>query len=48
MAARRVDFLCDHQVTIEVKAKSEIEDKDFTQAINTLDRLNIPSGRIVA
>jgi hypothetical protein len=34
-------------VTIEVKAKSELEDKDFAQAINTLGRLNIPAGLLL-
>jgi GxxExxY protein len=44
IAHRRVDFLCDNQVTIEVKAKTVIEEKDFAQALNTLGRLNIESG----
>ena len=44
IAARRVDFLCDNSVTVEVKAKSELEEKDFAQAINTLGRLNIQEG----
>jgi GxxExxY protein len=41
IAARRVDFLCDNHVTIEVKAKTALEEKDFAQALNTLGRLNI-------
>jgi hypothetical protein len=36
--------LCDNQVTIEVKAKTLLEEKDFAQALNTLGRLNIESG----
>lgn len=47
IGARRVDFLCDEQVTIEVKAKSELEDRDFAQALNTLGRLNIPQGLLL-
>jgi GxxExxY protein len=44
IAARRVDFLCDNHVTIEVKAKTMLEEKDFAQALNTLGRLNIEAG----
>jgi GxxExxY protein len=44
IGARRVDFLCDTCVTVEVKAKSALEEKDFAQALNTLGRLNIPEG----
>jgi GxxExxY protein len=44
IAARRVDFLCERLVTIEVKAKSQLTNEDMSQAINTLERLNIKSG----
>jgi GxxExxY protein len=44
IAYRRVDFLCEGKVTIEVKAKSLLTDIDFVQAINTLQQINIPSG----
>jgi GxxExxY protein len=44
IAYRRVDFLCEGKVTIEVKAKSQLTDVDFVQAINTLQQLNIPAG----
>lgn len=47
IGARRVDFLCDNRVTVEAKAKSELEDKDFAQALNTLGRLNIPNGLLI-
>jgi GxxExxY protein len=47
IAARRVDFLCDRKVTIEVKAKSELSNEDFSQALNTLERLNIKSGLLI-
>ena len=44
LASRRVDFLCEGRITVEVKAKSTLEEKDFTQALNTLSRLNIKEG----
>jgi GxxExxY protein len=44
IAHRRVDFLCENQVTIEVKAKSQLNNIDFAQALNTLKQINIPSG----
>ena len=44
LAARRVDFLCENHLTIEVKTKTAIENKDFTQAMNTLERLNTKEG----
>ncbi len=47
IGARRVDFLCEGEVTIEVKAKSVIEEKDFAQALNTLARLNIEKGLLL-
>ncbi len=47
IAARRVDFLCDNFVTVEMKAKTALDEKDFAQAINTLGRLNIPSGLLL-
>jgi GxxExxY protein len=47
IGARRVDFLCENGVTVEVKAKSELEEKDFAQALNTLGRLNIQEGLLL-
>ena len=47
IAARRVDFLCEKRVTIEVKAKSELTNEDFAQAMNTLERLNINDGLLI-
>jgi GxxExxY protein len=47
IGARRVDFLCEGEVTIEVKARSIIEEKDFAQALNTLARLNIEKGLLL-
>jgi GxxExxY protein len=47
IGARRVDFLCENGVTIEVKAKSELTNDEFTQALNTLGRLNIREGLLI-
>ncbi len=47
IAARRVDFLCDNQVTIEVKAKSQLTNDDMSQALNTLEQINIKSGLLL-
>jgi GxxExxY protein len=47
IAARRVDFFCDNQVTIEAKAKNKLDDVDMAQALNTLGRLNIKEGLLL-
>jgi GxxExxY protein len=47
IGARRVDFLCENNVTVELKAKRDIGSEDFTQALNTLERLNIKSGLLI-
>ena len=47
IAARRVDFLCENQVTIEVKAKSLLGNDDMSQALNTLEQINIKSGLLL-
>jgi GxxExxY protein len=47
IAARRVDFLCQKLVTVEVKAKSQLTNEDMSQAINTLERLNVKSGLLL-
>jgi GxxExxY protein len=47
IAARRVDFYCGVMVTIEVKAKSDMTDADMSQALNTLERLNIKDGLLI-
>ena len=44
IAARRVDFLCNRSITIEIKAKSLLAKEDFSQALNTLEQLNIKNG----
>ena len=47
IAARRVDFFCDKQVTVEIKAKTEITNGDFAQSLNTLGLLNIKDGLLL-
>lgn len=47
IAARRVDFLCENQVTIEAKAKNTLDDVDMSQALNTLGQLNIKEGLLL-
>jgi GxxExxY protein len=47
IASRRVDFLCENQITVEVKARTELESKDFSQAINTLEQLNVKEGLLL-
>ena len=47
IAARRVDFLCENQVTVEAKAKNALDDVDMAQALNTLGQLNIKEGLLL-
>lgn len=47
IGARRVDFLCEGQVTVEAKAKSALDATDYAQALNTLGRLNIKDGLLL-
>ena len=47
---RRVDFVCADekmQATVEVKAREKLEDADFVQAKNTIERLNVKDGLLV-
>jgi GxxExxY protein len=47
IGARRIDFLCEREVTVEVKAKSQLTNEDMSQALNTLERLNVKSGLLI-
>jgi GxxExxY protein len=47
IAARRVDFFCNNEVTVEVKAKSLLHNDDISQAINTLERVNVKCGLLI-
>jgi GxxExxY protein len=47
IGARRVDFLCENGVTIEVKAISALSDVELAQALNTLNCLNTKEGLLI-
>ena len=47
IADRRVDFVCEGLITVEVKAKTELEGKDFAQALNTLEQANVKNGLLI-
>jgi GxxExxY protein len=47
IAARRVDFICDKRVTIEVKAKTQLTPDDMSQALNTLEQINVKDGLLL-
>ncbi len=47
IATRRVDFLCENEVTIEVKAKTTLTNDHMSQALNTLEQLNIKCGLLL-
>ena len=44
---RRVDFLIDKKVLLEIKARSEIENSHLAQAINYIEASNIDTGLLV-
>ena len=47
IAARRCDFFCANAVVLEIKAKSQLENGDIVQAINTLERTNAKDGLLI-
>ena len=47
IAARRVDFVCDNRVTVELKAITELTAKEYAQALNTLGLLNVKNGLLL-
>ncbi len=47
ISKRRVDFLCDNKVTIEVKAKSVLTNEDMSQSLNTLEQTNVKDGLLL-
>lgn len=47
IAYRRCDFLCEDKVVLEIKARSELSKADMTQALNTLETLNVPQGLLL-
>jgi len=44
---RRVDFLIDKKVVLEMKAVSELNDTHFAQALNYLESLNLEIGLLL-
>ena len=44
---RRVDFLIDNQVVLEIKAVSELNDTHLAQALNYLEGLNLEIGLLI-
>jgi GxxExxY protein len=44
---RRVDFLVEENVMVEIKAKSELEPVHKTQAINYLEAYNMADGLLI-
>ena len=47
IALRRVDFLVNDLITVEIKAKSEIDDTHLAQAINYLEASSYPTGLLI-
>ncbi len=47
IALRRVDFLVNDLITVEIKARTEIDDVHFAQAINYLERSSYPIGLLI-
>lgn len=44
---RRVDFLVDGKISVELKAISKLEDVHFAQAINYLEAFNLEIGLLI-
>lgn len=44
---RRVDFLIENNITLEIKAVSEIEPKHLVQGKNYLEAFNLPIGLLI-
>jgi GxxExxY protein len=47
VGTRRVDFLVEDKITIELKAIIQLEDVQLAQAINYLEAYNIPIGLLI-
>jgi GxxExxY protein len=44
---RRVDFLIENKIIIEIKAVSKLEDIHLAQALNYLECMNLPVGLLI-
>lgn len=47
IGTRRVDFLIEGIITVELKATTKLEDVHFTQAINYLEAYNLEIGLLI-
>ena len=47
IGTRRVDFLVDNIISVELKATSKLEDVHFAQAINYLEAYNLEIGLLI-
>jgi GxxExxY protein len=44
---RRVDFLIENKIIVEIKAVSKLEDIHLAQALNYLECMNLPVGLLI-
>ena len=47
IGTRRVDFLVDEKISVELKAITKLEDVHFAQAINYLEAYNLEIGLLI-
>ena len=47
IATRRVDFLVEGVISVELKATTKLEDVNFAQAINYLEAYNLEIGLLI-
>lgn len=47
IGTRRVDFLIDENISVELKATTKLEDVHFAQAINYLEAYNLEIGLLI-
>ncbi len=47
IGARRVDFLVEEEISVELKARTKLEDVHFAQAINYLEAYNLEIGLLI-
>lgn len=47
IGTRRVDFLVEGVISVEIKATTKLEDVNFTQAINYLEAYNLEIGLLI-
>ena len=48
IGTRRVDFLVDEKISVELKAITKLEDVHFAQAINYLEAYNLEIGLLIS